>query len=517
MATLGTIESFNPNIEDWNAYSERFEQYMIANDTKDKKKIVATFLTKPSKVKFEELRELSEEAWKKRFPKALLERSILKLRTYTGEALHIIRQAHVQVAYQDQTANLPLQIIKGKGPSLFGRNWLRDIKVNWGSIKKISCDLDNVLTKHKSVFNDELGTMQGTKAKLFVKSGSKPKFFKPRPVPHALKGAIEQELDRLEGMGVIEKVRYSEWAAPIVPVVKPDNSIRVCGDYKITVNSVLEVDQHPLPNPEELFVALSGGVKFSKLDLSRAYQQILLDEDSREYVTINTHKGLYRPTRLPFGVSSASAIFQSKIEQVLQGIPMVVCRVDDILISGKDDQEHLSNLSEVLTRLESAGLRLKLSKCQFMQPTVEYLGYRIDAQGLHAIEKKVEAIRHAPAPENQQQLRSFLAYTGNTLGLSLLTRSPTDLRNADDELAELESLSAIFLKADVAIDERMVKSGHRSGISMEFFLQVPFWIPLYVVCFFDNGIAKNALDDGKRLSCLLQDCMGVARCVVCNV
>jgi len=87
-------------------------------------------------------------------------------------------------------------------------------------------------------------------------------------------------------------------------------------------------------------------------------------------VTINTHKGLYRPNRLPFGVSSASAIFQSKIEQVLQGIPMVVCRVGDILISGKDDQEHLSNLSEVLTRLESAGLRLKLSKCQFMQPTV---------------------------------------------------------------------------------------------------------------------------------------------------
>ena len=152
---------------------------------------------------------------------------------------------------------------------------------------------------------------------------------------------------------------------------------------------------------------LSGGEKYTKLDLSRAYQQILLDEDSREFVTINTHKGLYRPTRLPFGVSSASAIFE-QIEQVLQGIPMVVCRVDDILVSGKNDQEHLDHLNEVLTRLESAGLRLKLSKCKFMQPTVEYLGYRIDAQGLHAIEKKVEAIRNAPAPENQHQLRSFL-------------------------------------------------------------------------------------------------------------
>ena len=214
---------------------------------------------------------MSEEAWKKSFARVPLEKSQVKLRTYTGETLDVIGQTQVEVTYQNQTANLPIQIVKGQGPSLFGRNWLRDIKLNWESIKKISSDLDNVLTQHQSVFKDELGTMQGVKAKLYVKPDSKPKFFKPRPVPQALKGAIEQELDRLESMGVIEKVRYSEWAAPIVPVVKPDNSIRVCGDYKVTVNSVLEVDQHPLPNPEELFVTLSGGEKYTKLDLSRAY------------------------------------------------------------------------------------------------------------------------------------------------------------------------------------------------------------------------------------------------------
>ena len=97
-------------------------------------------------------------------------------------------------------------------------------------------------TRHQSVFKDELGTIEGVKAKLFVKPDSKPKFVKPRPVPYALKGSIEQELDRFESMGVIEKVLYSECEAPIVPVVKPDNSITVCGDYKVTVNSVLEVD-----------------------------------------------------------------------------------------------------------------------------------------------------------------------------------------------------------------------------------------------------------------------------------
>ena len=156
-----------------------------------------------------------------------------------------------------------------------------------------------------------------TTAKLYVKPNCNPKFCKPRSVPHALKEGIEKELTRLENLGVLKKVRYSEWAAPIVPVVNPDKSIRICGDYKVAVNSALEVDQHPLPNPEQLLVELSEGEKFTKLDLSQAYQQILLSEDSREYVTINTHTGLYRPTRLPFGVASASAIFQSKIEQVL--------------------------------------------------------------------------------------------------------------------------------------------------------------------------------------------------------
>ena len=87
---------------------------------------------------------------------------------------------------------------------------------------------------------------------------------------------------------------------------------------------------------------------------------------------------------------------------------MVVCRVDDILISGKNDQEHLIHLNEVLARVERAGLRLNLSKCKFIQPAVEYPGYWIDTQGIHAIEKKVEAIREAPAPVNQHQLRSFL-------------------------------------------------------------------------------------------------------------
>ena len=159
--------------------------------------------------------------------------------------------------------------------------------------------------------------MKHFQAKLRVRPGTTPVFHRPRPVPFAVKDTSERELQRLVEAGIVEKVIHSEWAAPVVVVPKEDGKIRLCGDYKVTVNKSLEVDQHPLPRPDDLFAALTEGVKFSKIDLTQAYQQMVLDQDSREYVTVNTHLGLYRYTCLPFGIASAPAIFQHTMETIL--------------------------------------------------------------------------------------------------------------------------------------------------------------------------------------------------------
>ena len=171
-------------------------------------------------------------------------------------------------------------------------------------------------------------------ATLEVRPDARPQFFKARPVPLAIKPSIEEELDKLEASGVVKKVGSSEWAAPIVPVPKKNGQFRICGDFKVTINQALDVDQYPLPKLEDLFASLAGGKKFSKLDLSQAYQQLPLDEESTKFVTINTHRGLYRYTRLPFGVGSAPALFQKLMDTVLQGIPHVICYIDDILVTG---------------------------------------------------------------------------------------------------------------------------------------------------------------------------------------
>ena len=153
---------------------------------------------------------------------------------------------------------------------------------------------------------------------------------------------------------------------------------------------------------------LTGGCSFSKLDLSAAYQQMVLDEDSWPYVTINTQRGLYKYLHLPFGVSPTPVVFQKAMDVILQGLPQVICYLDDILVTGSTPEEHLKNLSEVLDRVSKHGLRLKREKCYFMQDKVEYLGHCIDATGVHTSPIKVEVISKAPAPKNVMELRFFL-------------------------------------------------------------------------------------------------------------
>ena len=125
-------------------------------------------------------------------------------------------------------------------------------------------------------------------------------------------------------------------------------------------------------------------------------------------MTINTHRGLFCYKRLPFGIASSSAIFQQSIDVILQGLDQVACIQDDILLTGKDDDDHLRNLEVVLTRLKECGLRLKLNKCKFLERTVTYMGYTLSAERISPTEDKVEATKSAHRPENVTQVRAFL-------------------------------------------------------------------------------------------------------------
>ena len=343
-----------------------------------------------------------------------LEATDIKLRTYTGEFIIPKGVKEVNIGYENQSTSLPIIVTPGSGPALFGRNWLKKIHLNWANLFSMSqvsetnTDVSNLLNKFTNVFSEGIGTMADIEVHIELKDDAMPKYYKARAVPYALKQKIDSELDRLVKEGIYEPVAYSAWAAPIVPVVKDDGTVRICGDYKVTINPAAKCDNYPVPKTEDLLATLNGGQKFSKLDLSQAYQQLLLDQESQECLTVNTHRGLYKPTRLQYGVHSAAGIFQREMEKRLSHVPYTIVRVDDILVSGVDDNDHMKNLTNVFQILADNGLKLKRKKCSFMLPKVIYCGFQVSKEGVAAVDEKIQPILKAPIPGNATQLKSFL-------------------------------------------------------------------------------------------------------------
>ena len=352
---------------------------------------------------------ISENTFKRLWKNRELQKSSVTLRTYSGEPLKVLGVFTVLAEHGSNKKEVILTVVKGSGPSLVGRNWLDKFPFDWGQIHHVNNALQEVLSRHSLVFSAELGALKDFKVSLDVDETVKPRYCKARPVPYAMRALVDEELDRLESLGVIGPVTHAKWAAPIVPILKPDKkSVRICGDFKLTVNQAVKVDRYPIPLIRDLFTGLNGGKFFSKLDLSHAYLQLLVDDKAKELLVINTHKGLFQYNRLPFGIVSAPGIFQRTMENLLRGIPRVAVYLDDILISGETEEAHLQTLDQVLERLEKAGLKLKEGKCSFLSSSVVYLGHKIDEHGLHPTQVKIEAVLAAPEPKNVTALKSYL-------------------------------------------------------------------------------------------------------------
>ncbi len=353
---------------------------------------------------------IGESLYRRKLSHLPLKRTTLTLKSYSGDVIPVLGEVDVKVTYGGQNKLLPLIVAEGKKAPLLGRKWLRSFSIDWKdifSVQSQKMSMDDVCNKYKGIF-DGKGSIKNFTADIRVKPDTVPKFCKARPVPYAMKERVEVELDRLEKDGILRKIERSDWASPIVIVPKSDKSIRICGDYKVTINPSLESRVYPMPTAEDLFSKLAGSKIFTKLDLSSAYQQLELSENSKPLLVINTHKGLYEYQHLSFGVSTAPAIFQCVMEQILQGIDGLEVLLDDILMGSEKETEHVQLVDKVLGRLAEHGIKLKLSKCKFMTESVEYLGHRIDADGIHPLSDKIKAITEAPTPRNVSELRSFI-------------------------------------------------------------------------------------------------------------
>ena len=273
----------------------------------------------------------------------------------------------------DQVSDLTIQVVEG--PSLLGRDMRAKFTLPWQNIFSVTpTTAADIIQQYPELFdNSTVGKLKGVQVSLRVKDDN-PVFVKPRVVPFAIRKKYEEALEKLVAEDIIKKVEHSEWASPTVSVIKPNADMRICGDYSVTINQHSNLEQYPVPTLEDLLSKLSGGQKYTKLDLSQAYHQLELTPESRKYTTINTHHGLYQYKRLVYGVNSAVSIFQRTIESVLKGLPGCCVRIDDILVTGETDEIHLENLHRVFQRLQECGLKLKREKFHFMLGQVVYLG-----------------------------------------------------------------------------------------------------------------------------------------------
>nr|KAG5699654.1 hypothetical protein BaRGS_005102 [Batillaria attramentaria] len=328
-------------------------------------------------------------------------------------------------------------------------------------------DCHTLCDKFPDLFKEELGCLKDFELEVKFKSDAKPVFHKARPVPFALRDDLTKGYEEGIAKGVWKPVQFNDYGTPVVPIRKTNSAgalkpkLRICGDYSVGINDQLADHRHPMPLPEELMQKLGGGFGYTKIDLADAYNQIKLAPESQRRLALSTHRGVLLQQRLPFGIKSAPGYFQEIMENLTSDLPGVAVFQDDILTSGKDAKDHLSNLERLLTRLNDKGLRCRREKCLFAQPSVEYLGHTLSAEGISK-GSKVEAVLKMPPPTDVSSLKSFLGsvqFYGKFIPnlatmaepLYRLTKKASPWKWGEEEQAAFEQLKNVLSSDQVLV------------------------------------------------------------------
>ena len=381
----------------------------------------------------------SESVWKKLGRPKLQPNSDI-FQVATNETLPVIGSFQASATFPEQEGSkckhVNIHVTKVPGLNLLGRDGIRQLGVDVNALLSLgdssaTCGRVNAVFDHlkpnkalqdackkacdeyPELFKAELGCLKDFELEVKFKEDARPVFCKPRPVPFAIQEDLNAAIDAGIARGIWKPTQFNDYGTPVVPIRKallPGQTkakIRVCGDYSVTVNPQLETHRQLIPLPEDLMRKLGGGYGFTKIDLADAYNQIKLSPDSQRKLALSTHKGVLLKTRLPFGIGSAPGYFQEIMEQLTSDLQGVAVYLDDILVSGANAQEHLANLRALLKRLSEKGLRCRLEKCAFAQPSVEYLGHLLSREGI-AKGPKVDATLKMPPPTDPATLGSFM-------------------------------------------------------------------------------------------------------------
>ena len=269
-------------------------------------------------------------------------------------------------------------------------------------------EMDQLLNKYDSVFSPTPGEAQVQPFVIKLQEDALPSSRPPYQVPIHLREEVNSEIDKLINLEIIEPSTSVDWCAPIVPVRKPDKTIRLCVDYR-EINKVTPLDRHIIPTLPEILDRVGHATVLSKIDLTSGFHQILVEPQSRDHTTFLSPKGKFRFVRMPFGLKNAPSHFQRCMEKVLE--PVADCAavyIDDIVVFSQDWNTHIENLIRVFECFKKAQLTAKLSKCSFGKTQLQYLGHNIGSGQMVVPEHRITALAEYKRPVTKKTLRSFL-------------------------------------------------------------------------------------------------------------
>lgn len=276
--------------------------------------------------------------------------------------------------------------------------------------------LTKLLAKYRKTValpGDALGKTNILQHNIKLQPGTQPIYIPAYRLPHSKVEVAEKLVQEMLEQEVIEP-STSPWNFPLILVPKSDGSMRPVIDYR-KLNEVTIPDRIPLPLIQDIIRNIgTENILFSTLDIKSAFWQIELAENSKDYTAFSTPTGHYRFRRLPYGLSNSPLTYVRLMNHVLKGLvgKSICCFMDDILVFSQTEQEHFQIIEQVLTRLEDAGLKIKIEKCNFLKSKITYLGHELSRHGVKALKSKIEAVEKFPTPTKTETVRSFLGLTG---------------------------------------------------------------------------------------------------------
>lgn len=359
--------------------------------------------------------------------------TVREFRGAGGNLLDIREKARISlVSDWGQRVSSKVYILGGARNNLLGKPEIS----RFGLVKTVLGVHEEIGRRHPKLFR-ELGILPEV-FRINLREGATPLCLNvPRRLPIGLRQATKDELERMERLGVIDKVeRPTSWCSGMVVAPKSNGKVRICVDLSQLNKSVLR-ETYPLPHLEDTLASLEGSRYFSKMDANSGFWQIELAEESREFTTFITPFGRYQFRKMPFGISAAPEFFQRQMNRILEGLDGVVCMMDDILVVGRSRVEHDTRLQEALGRIEKAGMTLNRDKCVFGVQEVKFLGHVLSGEGIRVDPEKEKAIREMPAPTDRKGLQRFLAMVNYLSRYSaLLSEAETPLRELDRKDSE---------------------------------------------------------------------------------